>query len=284
MKQPTVNLKEEDKENGYRSGKWRYLEDDGCTASLGLATDECLAMGLSSKVDATHVLRLYTYGERCALVGKYQEVSSEINQEYCRAQGMTINRRPTGGGAIIMGRGQLGVAIAMPLSEDFSFLKLSMIFERYSRGLLLGMEKLGLNANLKPRNDLLLNGKKIVGMAFSTIGNAALFHASLLVDLDETALAGALRSHTPLKALTSVSRELGRAVSIEEVRQAVKEGYKEAFAVELTPETFDHAEMREIGLLEKVKYKNPVWIFGPESEFRNQGAGVRMKGALYSDY
>ncbi|MFN3467887.1 MAG: biotin/lipoate A/B protein ligase family protein, partial [Candidatus Brocadiales bacterium] len=199
--------------------KWRYLEDDYCTASLGLAMDEYITRNLSSS-PYSHTIRLYTYGERCTLVGKYQEVSAEIDVEYCKAQGIAINRRPTGGGAIIMGEGQLGVAIAAPLSADFSFLKLSLVFERYSRGILLGLNKLGLSGEFRPRNDILIGGKKIAGLAFATLGgsgpatDAGLFHASLLSDLDEEVMRRALRIPSSKRAsLTTVSRELGRTVT-----------------------------------------------------------------------
>jgi len=243
---------------------WRYLEDDYCTPSLGLATDEYIARSLPAS-QCSHTLRLYTYGERCALVGKYQEVPSEINVEYCKAQGMTINRRPTGGGAIVMGEGQLGVAIATPLSEDFSFLRLSMVFERYAQGLLLGLKRLGLRGEFKPRNDLLVQGKKIAGMAFAVIGNAGLFHASLLCDLDEGVMQKALRIPSSKKvSLTTVSRELGRIVTAQEVRRVVKECYKEAFGIELVHGPLGQEEMRGIGSLEGAKYKNPVWIYGQD--------------------
>lgn len=241
---------------------WRYLEDDCCTTSLGLATDEYIARSLPAS-PCSHTLRLYTYGEPCALVGKYQEVSPEIDIEYCKAQDIAINRRPTGGGAIVMGGGQLGVAIAAPLSEDFSFLKLAMVFERYAQGLLLGLKRLGLRGEFKPRNDLLVQGRKIAGMAFAVIGNAGLFHASLLCDLDEGIMQKALHIPSSKKvSLTTVSRELGRIVTAQEVRQVVKEGYKEAFGIELVNKPLSQEERREIESLEEAKYKNPVWILG----------------------
>lgn len=241
---------------------WRYLEDDYCTASLGLATDEYIARSLPASRHS-HTLRLYTYGEPCALVGKYQEIPSEINVEYCKAQDMTINRRPTGGGAIVMGEGQLGVAIAAPLSEDFSLLRLSMVFERYAQGLLLGLKRLGLLGEFRPRNDLLVHGKKIAGMAFAVIGNAGLFHASLLCDLDEGIMQKALRIPSSKKfSIATISRELGRIVTAQEVRQVVKEGYKEAFGIELVNKPLSLEERREIESLEEARYKNPVWIFG----------------------
>lgn len=255
--------------------RWRYIEDDDCRASLGLATDEYLARSLSSqtsRLDTTHTLRLYTYGEPCALVGKYQEVHSEIDLEYCKTHGIAINRRPTGGGTIVMGKGQLGVAIAMPLSEDFSLLKLSMVFARYSRGLLNGLKRLGIQAEFRPRNDILSGGRKIAGLAFATMGSSGLFHASLLADLDEEVMEKALRVSPMKKAsLTTASRELERTVTTHELRQSVREGYQEAFGVELVDKPLSREELAEIESLERSRYKNPVWIYDSKPFYVGEG-------------
>ncbi len=252
--------------------KWGYLEDDGCTASFGLATDEYLArnLPLTAARDAntagfSHTIRLYTYGERCALVGKYQDAYAEIDLQYCATNDTKVNRRPTGGGAIIMGEGQLGVAMALPLPADFSFLKLTLIFEMYSRGIILGLRRLGISAEFRPKNDLLVRGKKIAGLAFATIGETGLFHASILADLNEEVMLRVLRIPQSKKTLlTTISRESGRTVSTSEVREAVKEGCKEAFSVGLINSSLSPIELQGIELLERAKYKNPLWIFGQE--------------------
>ena len=67
--------------------------------------------------DATRprpTLRLYTYASHAALVGRYQTLDAEVDLEACAATGTAVSRRPTGGGAIVMGRDQLGVALVLP--------------------------------------------------------------------------------------------------------------------------------------------------------------------------
>ncbi|MDP2953894.1 MAG: hypothetical protein Q8O76_11340, partial [Chloroflexota bacterium] len=109
---------------------WRYICDDGASASFGLAGDEYLMGGYGEgQRPRPPTLRLYTYQSHCVLVGRFQTVEAEVSQmalcfggrvpysEAMRAsfpQGgnhVSINRRPTGGGTIIMGEGQLGVAV-----------------------------------------------------------------------------------------------------------------------------------------------------------------------------
>ena len=87
------------------------IVDDGASAAFGLAADEWL-MGHhagSDGYDAT--LRLYTYESHCALIGRFQDLATEVRLDECAREGVDVNRRPTGGGAILMGRDQLGVAL-----------------------------------------------------------------------------------------------------------------------------------------------------------------------------
>ena len=93
---------------------WRLLSHDGVEAAAGLALDEAMLAGYARDADPgwPPTLRLYTYRSHCALVGRYQHLDAEIDVEACRRTGTGFSRRPTGGGAIVMGAGQLGVAVA----------------------------------------------------------------------------------------------------------------------------------------------------------------------------
>ncbi|MBK6622609.1 MAG: lipoate--protein ligase family protein [Saprospirales bacterium] len=57
-------------------------------------------------------LRLYTYRDHCALVGRFQNIHAELDLEACMNSGIDFGRRLTGGGAIIMGNEQLGICLA----------------------------------------------------------------------------------------------------------------------------------------------------------------------------
>ena len=61
---------------------------------------------------------LYTYRPHCALVGRYQSLEAELDTHACARLEIEIGRRPTGGGAIIMGPQQLGVAITRERPRD----------------------------------------------------------------------------------------------------------------------------------------------------------------------
>ena len=91
---------------------WRYIEEDLVAADYGLATDEFLMNTYSHAAEHEATLRLYTYKDYCTLVGRFQNIHAELDLEAIRRNGFQYSRRLTGGGAIIMGQGQLGICLA----------------------------------------------------------------------------------------------------------------------------------------------------------------------------
>ena len=178
---------------------WRYIKNDNVTASAGLAADEVLANRAGAST-TQHTLRLYTY-QPCALVGRFQSIENELNLSYCAENKIPINRRPTGGGAIIMGANQLGVALAIPGKVDETYAHVRERMAQFSQGIIQGLTTLGIEVEFRRKNDLEVNGKKIAGLGLHKTANSGLlFHASLLVDLDVPFMLNVLK--TPFEKIS----------------------------------------------------------------------------------
>ena len=251
---------------------WRYLSDDGAGAAGGLATDEALMArhgreGSAAAGEAT--LRLYTYRPHCALVGRYQSLSEEVDLDTCRQRGFQAGRRPTGGGAIIMGPDQLGVALSARATADGSPREL---LGRYAEGVIAGLARLGLEATFRSKNDLEVGGRKIAGLGlYLDPQGAVLFHSSILVDLDVALMLEVLRIpgaklsdklhvERVSERVTTVCREVGRAAGTSEVRDVIRAGFAEVFRVELASGRLDAAEERERDRLIAARYGHEAWI------------------------
>ncbi|MGD0441952.1 MAG: hypothetical protein ABSB52_15170, partial [Acidimicrobiales bacterium] len=162
---------------------WRLLTDDGAGAAGGLALDEALMSRYArGEPDCPPTLRLYSYRDHCALVGRYQTLEAEVDVAACRRTGTEVSRRLTGGGAIVMGSGQLGIAYvdrAPPGQRPRETI------EELSAALVAGCARLGIPASFGGKNDLEVNGRKIAGLGlYVDAAGAMLFHASVLADLD----------------------------------------------------------------------------------------------------
>ncbi len=257
---------------------WRYIENNHVTASAGLAADEVLANRAGAGTSQP-TLRLYTY-QPCALVGRFQTIGNELNLDYCAQNKIPVNRRPTGGGAIIMGENQLGVALAIPGKSDESYASVRERMAQFSQGIISGLSTLGIDVTFRRKNDLEVNGKKIAGLGLhKTATGGLLFHASVLVDLDVAYMLNVLQTPfekisdkeiaTVAERTTTIRRELElcgssklpQSLTMGNVREIVLNGYKTAFEVKMEVGDFSIVEMDEIRQLEKDKYMDSDWIF-----------------------
>lgn len=251
--------------------QWRLITDDAVSASFGLAADEVLAQRVGQgKPEPT--LRLYTYAAHCALVGRFQNIENELHRHYCEQHNIPINRRPTGGGAIIMGADQLGVALTIPGRKQDTYSHARELMGQFSEGIVRGLQSLGVNAEFRRKNDIEVEGRKIAGLGIhKATSGGLLFHASLLVDLDIELMLNVLNTpfekisdkeiSTVSNRISTVRKETGRAVTLDEVRQVVAQGYKDIFEVDLIPGTFTPDECRQIEVLEHEKYLSEDWVF-----------------------
>ena len=244
---------------------WRYIESDGVAHSTGLAADEWLMTA------GEPVLRLYTYRSHCALVGKFQNLEAEIDLDFCREADIGVNRRPTGGGAILMGEGQLGIAVIHSSRVAGVPQHPKEIFARYGRAIMAGLERLGVRGDLEAKNDIRVAGRKIAGLGVCRDESGTfLFHTSLLVDLDVDLMLRVLKIPAEkisdkLRArvadnLTTVRREVGRPMPMAEVREAIREGFAAAEGVRFERRDVSTDEMDGVRRLEEEKYLQPSWV------------------------
>ena len=250
---------------------WRYINDDNVTASAGLAADEVLANRAGDGASLP-TLRLYTYKSHCALVGRFQTIENELNLEYCSKNSIPVNRRPTGGGAIIMGQDQLGMALAIPGESDETYARVRERMARFSQGIITGLASLGIPMEFRRKNDLEVNGKKIAGLGLhKTSSGGLLFHASLLVGLDVPFMLNVLKTpfekisdkeiSTVSERTTTVRKETNQELTISEVQKMILSGYRKAFQVDIQSGDYAKAELDEMSQLEKGKYRDNDWIF-----------------------
>lgn len=273
---------------------WRYLRDDDVTAACGLALDEAMTAGYArGHPGRAPTLRLYTYRSHCALVGRYQHLDAEVDMAACERRGVDVNRRPTGGGAIIMGAGQLGVAVSTAAPTEQ---RPKELLERFSTGIVAGLASLGIDATFRGKNDLAVSGRKIAGLGLFLNGaGGLLFHASVLADLDVALMLDVLQIPAAKLAdkgaaaveerVTTVSRELGRHWDGTDLREVIASGFSDALGVRLQPGEADEDERQLATKLIEDRYGRAEWCndYSPRSD-ATATATVRLAGGLSRVY
>lgn len=178
-----------------------------------------------------------------------------------------------------MGADQLGVALTIQgrgalrlgaQGDDYGHARELMGI--FSEGLVHGMNQLGIEARFRRKNDIEVNGKKLVGLGvYRAPSGGLLFHASMLVDLDIALMLRVL--NTPFEKLsdkeidtvagriTTVRRETESRITLDEVRRVIVDGFVSAFDVNLISSDFTAEERAGIAKLEQEKYLGEEWIY-----------------------
>ena len=160
----------------------RYIRNSSTNPYYNMAFDEyCLE---SLPVDEP-VFFLWQ-NRPAVIVGLNQEVNTEVNLDYLKANGIDLVRRVTGGGAVYHDLGNLNYTI-VGRSDD-----LERDYPEYAGLMMKALQALGVPATLSGRNDILVNGKKVSGFAKRVIRDRLMVHGTLMYQVDVDVLTNVL--------------------------------------------------------------------------------------------
>ena len=207
-------------------------------------------------------------------IGYHQRLEEEIDVDYCRSRGLPIIRRGQGGGAVYLDSGQ--VFYQLVAHEDSRVVPgdVEELFEKCLAATVHVYRSLGVPAEYKPINDVVVRGKKISGNGAGRLGKAVILVGNVILDWDFDSLVRVLKvpdekfrdkmAKSMREWLTSLKQELGYVPPLERIKELIAEGFERALGIRLvrgepTPE--------EIRVYEEVvlpKHKSREWLYLPE--------------------
>ena len=219
---------------------WRLLDTGARSAAENMAMDEALLEWRAAE-SIPPTLRFLQFSNPTVLVGHHQSIEEEVRRDYCRAHGIEINRRLTGGGALYWGRKELGWEIYVSKKDPRIPSRIEDLYRKMGDAAALGLRHLGVRAHFRPRNDIEVEGHKISGTGGTELSGAILFQGTLLVDFDVDEMLRSLRIPTEKlqdkeiesvkDRVTCLKWELGRTPSIQSVKASLIKGFEETFGV-----------------------------------------------------
>lgn len=216
-----------------------------------------------------------------ALVGRHQALGQEIDLDYCRAHGIGVVRRITGGGAIYLDPGQLGWELALHRST-LGGGALDNVARRICEAAADGISRLGVDARYRPRNDIEVDGRKISGTGGFFDGDTLFYQGTVLVDMDPRAMVSALRvpqAKLARRALDSAEqrvvtlRELlgGNTPDLADIQDALGAAFCEHFGLSPDPGTLGAAEREAAEALYREEIGTEDFVGGIEEPPQARG-------------
>lgn len=240
-----------------------FIDNKGITdPRINLAIEEYALKNL----DIENTYLLFYINEPSIIIGKNQNTVEEINTDYVEKNGIHVVRRLSGGGAVYHDLGNLNFSFITKDDGD-SF----MNFRKFTEPVTQALKRLGVDAEMQGRNDILVAGRKISGNAqFATKGR--LFsHGTLMFDSEIDHVVSALKvskdkiASKGIKSIRSrvanISEFLEKRIKIEEFRELL---LRYIFDGEENIRTYDLTEddWKNIQELSMKRYQNWDWNYG----------------------
>jgi lipoyl(octanoyl) transferase len=259
----------------YPPARWRLIVDtDMRTGAENMALDEAIMEAVASG-DSPPTLRFYQWAPPCLSLGKRQRLDG-VDLAACRANGLDVVRRATGGWAILH-TDELTYSVELRPDDPRVSGAILDTYRTLSQGLIAGLRFLGADAEMNPvipggaqntsaacfevpsAYEITLGGRKLIGSAQTRQAGKVLQHGSLPLHGDIARVARyltfaseqereALATHLRERA-TTLSDALGHSTPFSAAARAMARGFAEALNVDLTtgkPSAGERAAARRI--------------------------------------
>lgn len=245
-----------------------FIDNEGITdASINLAIEEYAIRNLSYD----HDYLLFYINAPSIIIGRNQNTLEEINHEYVEANNIQIVRRLSGGGAVYHDLGNLNFSFI----TDYDSKSLHN-FKKFTDPVIKVLHKMGVNAELSGRNDILVDGRKISGNAQYSTVKRMFSHGTLLFDSDLDEVSNALnvkmskiqsKGHKSVRSrVANIVEFLVDPLTIDEFRSALLKGLTEE-SEEFKIYNLTKEDWKEVMKLKEERYGNWDWNYGRSPKF-----------------
>ncbi len=187
-----------------------------------------------------------------ALIGRHQDLSREVNLDFCADNGVGVVRRVTGGGAIYLDEGQLGWELVFHRAS-LGIANLPDLAAAICNAAAKGLRELGVKATFRPRNDIEVDGRKISGTGGFFDGDILIYQGTVLVDMNPAQMVRALNIPAAKVAKHDLDAAEQRVVTLKEllgddlpdmetIKAALVRGFEQGLGITVAPGEITEAE------------------------------------------
>lgn len=243
--------------------KWRVIPLETHDAFTNMALDEACSENVADGL-VPPTIRFYQWEPSAVSIGYFQSLQAEVDLAACKAAGVDVVRRRTGGGAVYHDfNGEITYSV---IGEEKLFpTDILASYKQICGWISDGLSRLDLQTDFKPINDLILGGKKISGNAQTRRGGVLLQHGTILYDVDVRKMFSLLKVSdekirdkmiaTVEERVTSIRAQ--SPASKQQVYEALLAGFTERKDVTMGAWTAE--ERRRAEQMADERYRAPSW-------------------------
>lgn len=245
--------------------------DDTTDPYYNLATEEYLLQECDKPI-----FRLWRNAPS-VIVGRYQNSLAEVNPDFIRSNNIPVVRRLTGGGAVFHDLGNVNFTfIDKRIKDEDNF----AMFRRFTAPIIDALERIGVNAYIEGRNDILIEGRKISGNAGCVYKGRVLQHGTILFSSSMTDLSNALNTRPEKFINKGVKSNVSRVTNIHDhLPEGMKgmdvegfidylKGYIMATGRDCILDSYRQEDIDRINAICSAKYSTDKWNYGQSPKYR----------------
>ena len=246
-----------------------FIDNKGITdPRINLAIEEYALRKMDIERDS---FLLFYINQPSIIIGRNQNTIEEINTDFVEQNGIIPVRRLSGGGAVYHDLGNLNYSF-LTKDDGESFRN----FKKFTQPVIDALAKMGVEAELSGRNDILAGGKKISGNAQYSTRGRMFSHGTLMFDTEIDAVVSALKvskEKIESKGIKSIRSRVTNIVDLMDKPMTIEE-----FRLEILASIFGGAEniqywelteedWENIYKLSEERYQQWDWNYGKSPKF-----------------
>ncbi|MEM2922313.1 MAG: lipoate--protein ligase [Candidatus Bathyarchaeia archaeon] len=251
--------------------EWRLIDLGRLEPLRAQALYEAVAVTVGRGL-SPNTLILCSPAEPYVCIGYHQVLERELDVDLCRKHRLPIIRRAQGGGAVYLDCNQQFYQVVAKRDDPSIPSRVEKLFETFLKPTVYACRRLGLEAEYKPLNDVVVNGRKVSGNGAGVLDGAVVLVGNIILDLDYKMMSQVLRvpsekfrdklAKSMGEWVTSLKRELGKAPPAEDVKRYLVEGY-ERIGIRLRIGQLSDVEEEIFTSETKPRHLSPEWLYQP---------------------
>ena len=160
--------------------RFEFTLDD---AAADVALDDYL-LQTTEDDDAPPILRLWELSRPAVIVGRSNRVEQNVNVTACRADGVPIIRRSSGGGTVLLGPGSLVYSLILRVDSGSRLVDIDSTTRLIMNRIRDALQSLLPGVSCEGVSDLAINSLKVSGNSQRWLRRTVLHHGTFLYQFD----------------------------------------------------------------------------------------------------